>query len=200
MSFQYFLGMFAGLLLIPTTIVYIRSILQGETKPNRVTWWILALITVVVVLSSYSAGARETLWLPVAYALGYICIGIFSIRYGDGPFTLSTLDRVALVGGIASAIAYVIAQSPLVALFLSALSEFIALTPTAVKSYTNPETESRTAWIIGTTASFINLLAIGTWSLGIAAYPIWIFLSNLIIVYFLIRTRRPVAESVVHTV
>ena len=189
MTIQGVLGIFAGALIVPTIGFYVAGILRGTTRPNRVTWWILALISAVVVFSYHDVGAWDTLWLPIAYTISYVVIGLLSFKYGDGPFTLSTLDRVALVGGIASVIAYAFAQSPALALLLSTLSEAIALFPTAVKAYKNPETEDRTAWIIGTTASVINLFAIAEWSLEIAAYPIWVFVSNALIVYFLVRTR-----------
>lgn len=191
MALQEVFGVLAGILALPALGLYVYSILKYKTRPNRVTWWILALISTVVVLSYYGVGARDTLWLPIAYAASYACIGLLSLKYGDGPVSLSTIDRVALVGGMISIAIYWFAQLPLLALFLIALTEFIALVPTAVKSYFSPGTESHSAWIIGTVASFVNLFAISTWSLEIAAYPIWVFISNALILYFLIRKWKP---------
>lgn len=186
MTPQILAGALAGILLVPAFGLYVFSIIKRTTKPNRVTWWILALISTVVVLSYHGVGARNTIWLPIAYAAGYIFIALLSLKYGDGPFSLSILDRVSLAGGVVSAVAYWFAQSPQLALLLSVLTEFIALVPTAVKSYEKPETEDRWAWIIGTIASLVNLFAIGEWSLGIAGYPIWVFLSNAVITSFIL--------------
>ena len=197
MTLQGLLGILAGLLSLPALGFYVWGILRHETKPNRVTWWVFAFISIAVILSYRGVGAWDTLWLPITYALSYVCIGVLSIKYGDGQFSLSWLDRAALIGGIASVIAYCLVSSPLLALFLAMLSEFIAMIPTAIKSYTNPETEDRTAWIIGTLASFVNVLAIGEWSLGIAAYPVWAVASNALIVYLLIRKRVLVRPEIV---
>lgn len=195
MTLQEVFGILAGILTLPAFGLYVYSILNRETKPNRVTWWVLALLSTVIVFSYYEVGARDTLWLPITYAASFTCIGLLSLKYGDGPVSLSTIDRVTLVGGAVGAAIYWFAQLPLLALFSSILTEFIALTPTAIKSYTNPETESRSAWIIGTIASFVNLFAISTWSPEIAAYPIWVFVSNALIMYFLIRKRKLISAS-----
>lgn len=191
MAYQELFGIVAGVLSIPMLGLYIFAILKGTTKPNRVTWWILSLVSIAVLLSYHDLGARDTLWLPIVYTLGYVCTAILSLKYGDGPFSLSTLDRAALGGGIVSVALYWFAEAPLLALFFGVLTECIALIPTAVKSYTNPETEDYPAWMLGTIASLINLFAISEWSLAIAGYPVWVFVSNAFIVYFLIRGKRP---------
>ena len=184
------LGIIAGALYIGGAMgMYIYSVLKGETKPNRVTWWILGLITIVVVLSYHGVGARETLWLPVAYAIGFLSIGALSLKYGDGPFVLNTLDRVVLLGGVISIVVYWFAHSPGFSLLLVTITEGIALAPTAIKAYRSPMTESRTAWTVGTIASVVNLFAITEWSLAIAGYPMWIFLSNSFVLYFLFCRR-----------
>jgi hypothetical protein len=189
------LGIMAGILLIPAFAIYVFSIFKGETRPNRATWWILALISTIAVFSYHGLGARDTIWLPIAYAAGYACIALLSLAYGDGPFSLSFLDRISLAGGLAGAIMYWLIDSPLLALLMVTLTELVALLPTATKSYSNPESENRYAWLLGTLASLLNIFAIGEWSFGIAAYPLWVFASNAVITYFLLRKKRVVPLS-----
>src|SRR5579863_7747282 len=94
MSLALTAGLTAGVVDAISFYPYIRSILKGETKPNRASFAIWAAVGTVIVLSYFSAGARTTIWLPLTYALlGYI-VFILSFKYGVGGFNL--LDLVCL--------------------------------------------------------------------------------------------------------
>ena len=182
-------GIVAGILSFLPCPFYIRSILKGKTRPDRVTWWILALVSGMIAASSWASGARETLWLPIGYALSFFIIAVFSVKYGDGPIQLHLLDRVCLSLAIFSIIVWWAFNSPLIALCMNIVVDFIGLIPTAHKAYVRPWTEDRTAWIIAVTASFLNLFAISEWTFAISAYPIYVFIFNALITYFILRRR-----------
>src|SRR3989344_8778501 len=100
MTIEVFFGLAAGALQLVASAIYIVSILRGKTKPDRVTWWILALVTGMVTVSYFASGARETIWLPAAHTLAFTVFGILSLYYGEGPAALSALDRFALIGAL----------------------------------------------------------------------------------------------------
>lgn len=182
-------GIAAGVLEFASVAVYIRSILKKETLPNRVTWWILALVSGMITASYWASGARETIWLPVAYTTSFIVIGLLSVKYGDGPITLNLLDRACLVGALVSAFIWWFFDSPALALYMNIVIDFIALIPTARKAYMRPRTESKGSWIIAAIASFLNVLAIERWIFVIAAYPIYVCIMNTLITYFIVRRK-----------
>ena len=184
------LGILAGVLDFVTNGIYIRSIVQGRTKPDRVTWWVLGLVSAMITISYYASGARETIWLPVAYTIGFLIIGALSLKYGEGPFRLNLLDRVAVAGALISGFVWWLVRSPVPALFMNMLTEFVGLAPTINKAYRRPWTEDSAAWILGTLASFLNVLAIREWTFAISAYPIYVFLTDAVIVYFILRKRN----------
>jgi|SRR3989344_1128090 len=184
------LGLLAGALELSSLPIYVYSIFCGKTKPSRVTWWVLAIVTGMITLSYYASGARETIWLPAAYTLSFAIVAILSLRYGDGPFTLSLMDRLSLVAAAGSGIVWFFAKSPVPALFMNICTEFAGLVPTMYKAYYRPWTESRLPWAIGTAAAFLNILAIDEWSFVIAAYPLYIFASNAIITAFLFPQKK----------
>lgn len=183
------IGELAGILAFIPCPFYVYSILKGRTKPDRVTWWVLTLVSAMITASYYASGARETIWFPAGYTLSFFIVAIFSIKYGDGPVHLHTLDRVALGGALVSAVVWASLKSPVPALFLNILTELIGLWPTIYKSINRPETEDRTAWVITTIASLVNLFAISEWTLIIATYPLYSFISNSMITYLLVRPR-----------
>src|SRR5882672_4662201 len=93
-----FFGLAAAALELLSLPIYIRSILKGETKPDRVTWWVLSLVSCMIAASYFASGARETVWLPIIYAACMLIVALLSLKFGDGPFSLTTLDRISLGG------------------------------------------------------------------------------------------------------
>jgi hypothetical protein len=184
-------GEIAGVLSLAALPIYLRAILRGTTRPNRVTWWILALVSGMIATSSYASGTRDAIWLPIEYAASFIAIGLLSIRYGDGAARLDTLDSVCLTGALASVAVWWAFDSPQTALYMNIAVDFIAIVPTIKKAYVKPWTEDKAAWAIASLASFINVFAIEQWTFTISAYPLYLFVTNLLITGFVLRPRRP---------
>lgn len=63
-------GLAAGALALVAYIPYVVSILRGNTKPNRATWFIWAVIGAILGASYYASGAEHTAWVTVGYFLG----------------------------------------------------------------------------------------------------------------------------------
>ncbi len=192
MPFHEILGLLAGILAFLPCPLYVYAILKGETKPDRVTWWVLALVSAMIVGTYQSVGAHETIWLPLGYTASFLIVAIFSLRYGDGPAHLNTLDRICLAGALVSIVVWQFLESPFLALLMNMVIEVIALTPTVVKAYTRPQTEDASAWVVTTAASILNLFAISLWTLDIALYPVYVFLTNAAIMYIIIRPRKKI--------
>ncbi len=190
MTIQALFGIAAGILALLPCPFYIRGILKGRTKPDRVTWWILALISGMIAASSWASGARDTVWFPAAYTLSFTIIALFSLKYGDGPFHLHLLDRVCLVLALVSAAVWWSLEAPLLSLIMNICTEFIALLPTMVKAYQRPWTEEKSAWVITTIGSLFNLFAITSWTLAISLYPVYAFVTNAGITTLILRRKK----------
>ncbi len=190
LSIQAFFGIAAGVLALLPCPFYIQGILRGDTKPDRVTWWILALISGMIAASSWASGARDTVWFPAAYTLSFTIIALFSLKYGDGPFHLHLLDRVCLVLALVSAALWWSLEAPFLSLLMNICTECIALLPTMVKAYQRPWTEEKRAWVITTLASMLNLLAVTSWSLAIVLYPVYALITNVGITALILRHKK----------
>jgi hypothetical protein len=179
------IGIAAGVLAFTAAPIYWLDILRGHTKPSRITWWLLSILNAVIVASSYVSGARDTLWIPAAYSLMFFITGILSIKYGEGGW--SGLDRFCLAGAVLALGLWWLLQSPQLTLIITILVDFFALVPTLVKSYKEPDTEGKTAWIVAASASALNIFAIEAWIWTIYLYPVYVFVTNSLIVLFLLR-------------
>ena len=182
-------GIAAGVLSFLPCPLYLYDMWKNKVRPDRVTWWILSFTTGMIAVTYYAIGARDTVWFPIGYTLSFLIAAILSIPYGDGPIKLHTLDRVCLIGAIISAFVWIFLKDPFIALLVAMLTEFTGLVPTTVKAYKRPESESASAWTLTTIASFLNLFALESWTFVLALYPVYVFLTNAPMMYFLLRPK-----------
>ena len=187
LSFQSIIGGVAGTLSAVAYVLYIVSTVKGPTRPNRATWSILTLVGLIILMSYYNEGARETIWVPLAYVLGPLIITLFAIKYGEGGW--KGLDKWCLTGAIAGALLWTISGSALLALLINIGVDLLALLPTIKKAYLRPEGEDRTAWALEAAASFINLAAVKPWTFSIWIYPVYLAVFNGLIAALLIYGR-----------
>jgi energy-converting hydrogenase Eha subunit E len=63
-------------------IPYIRSILNGKTKPHQFTWLIFMIVNGTVALSQFIAGGRLSVLVYVLYFVYALVYFVLSLRYG----------------------------------------------------------------------------------------------------------------------
>jgi hypothetical protein len=181
-------GAIAGATTLLGFVPYWISILRGKTQPNRATWAIWSIVGLILSSSYWAVGARDTIWVPLSYVIGPIVTSILGIRWGEGGWT--RFDRRCLMGTAVSLVLWIALKSPLVALGLNLLIDFLGALPTIAKSARDPEGEDPLAWVLFAIGNGFNLLAIDQWSWAIAAYPIYLFVICVWMVVLLLRPRR----------
>ncbi len=143
---KFYLGIIAGIISLTAYLIYFRSILKGESKPNRVTWWIWTFMGAILALSYYASGARDTIWSPIVEFIGPFATALFAIKYGEGG-AADTTDILCFVGGVFSIILWFITGSPTLALILNLAIDGFAIVPTIKKIISSAgRGESFLAW------------------------------------------------------
>jgi hypothetical protein len=186
-------GKVAGIVSLAAYGPYILAILRGKTRPNRASWWIWTVVGFMLGTSYYCSGADHTLWAPVSYAIGPIATAILSIKYGEGGWT--RFDRCCLLGAGVSVALWWTFGSPLIALLINLLIDFMGALPTIRKAYQEPESEDRVAWTLFVAGNLANLFAVERWTFSIAAYPIYMLLCNGLITTLVFVRRTPKARA-----
>lgn len=182
-------GKLAGIISLSAYAPYILSILRKQTKPNRASWIIWALVSTIIALSYREAGASYAFLTPVGYVVGSTIVFILSIRYGVGGWT--PFDRKCLIGAAISLVIWHIFNSPMSALLINLLINLLGTLPTARKAWYQPETESKVFWSLVSLGSIVNLFAVENWTFSMAVYPVsMIFLIGIVTVPVL-WTKRP---------
>ena len=182
-------GKLAGIISLSAYIPYILSILRKETKPNRASWIIWAIVSTIIALSYREAGASYAFLAPLGYVVGSTIVFILSIKYGVGGWT--PFDRKCLIGTAISLVVWQIFDSPMSALLINLFINLLGTLPTARKAWYQPETEDKVFWILVLLGTFVNLFAVEKWIFSMAVYPVsMVFLIGIVTVPVL-WTKRP---------
>jgi hypothetical protein len=184
-------GKLAGIISLSAYGPYILSILRKETKPNRASWIIWAIVSTIIALSYREAGASYAFLAPVGYVIGSTIVFILSIRHGVGGWT--PFDRKCLIGAAVSLVSWKFFDSPMSALLINLLINLLGTLPTARKVWYYPKTESKVAWSLFSLGSIVNLFAVENWTFSMAVYPVsMIFLIGIVTVPVLWKKRPKV--------
>jgi len=189
------LGLVAGIIALLAYIVYVISIFRGGSKPNRATWWIWAFMGLILALSYDFSGAENTIWVPYVEFLGPLIIAILSLKYGEGGLNDRT-DVICLIGASLSIVLWIIFKNPVVALVTNLVTDSFAIVPTIKKSFLRPEGEDFWAWFGTGVADSLNMFAVERFTFGILVYPIYMLLSDLIIIFILLFRKKNIMRDI----
>lgn len=175
---NFWIAVLGSLISSGAAALYVRSILRGESRPQRVTWWVWA-VSAVVVAASYLASAEEVQWalfLPVSYAVETVIIALLAIRYGTGGW--SRFDLLCIGTAIASLGVWYVTASPFLAVLMNLVVDGAGAVPTVAKVVRDPGGEQSAAWLLTATGALLTLMAIEERTAMALVYPTYVFLSN----------------------
>jgi hypothetical protein len=182
------LGVLAGVLSLLAFVPYVASILRGQTRPNRATWWVWTVCNGILFASYYAAGERRSAWVPLSFTVASLFVALLSLKRGEGG--LSRFDRGCVLSCAAGLILWGLSGSPLTALVINIGVDFAGALPTIRKTYLDPKSESLSAWSLFLAANAVNLFAVEAWSSPSIALPIYYFLITLVIIALAARSPR----------
>ncbi len=181
-------GYTSGILMIISVVPYTRSILRGNTKPQRMTWLIWTVLILIAFFSQLAKGASWSLLLTAGDGIAILFTFILSIKYGVEGFR--KIDIISLAGAGLSLLLWYFTKEPAVALFLIILIDIIGLNLTIQKAWKNPETENWVGWAMCGVGGLFGILAVGSYNFILLAYPIYIcFINSLMAIIILARSR-----------
>lgn len=184
-AFSGIFGIAAGILSFCAYLFYIVAIIKGTTKPNRATWFILALVGIITSVSYKFSGADNTIWVSVSHAIASSIIALLAIKYGVGGWEKT--DMIAFAGAIISLVAWWYFSTPVIALVASLCIDFFGLLPTIKKSWHRPEQEDRLAWTTTQLSNALNFLALDSLAFAVVIYPLYYFVVDGVLLAFLYK-------------
>lgn len=190
---QVYIGYLAGLLgLIPYALL-VLSMKKGLTKPNLAGWVLYTVAMVMIVASSIALNAWQTVWLAIAYVIGQSFV--IGVSFKTGYFSFNRFDYLCLGISFVSLVVWILTDNPLYVLVLNVFVDAMGTIAIANKLYTNPGTEDTKAWTVGLLVAVFNCLAIASFDLSNALYPIYLIFANLLIVILSLKKLKSFYEN-----
>ena len=77
-------GIVAGFMSGSGYLLYVFDMKARGIKPNRATWFVWALVNIIIAVGYVESGATDSKWTMIIYAIGGSVIFIASIFWGEG--------------------------------------------------------------------------------------------------------------------
>src|SRR6266568_4929609 len=108
------IGLSAGLLAFSSAVPYVKDIVWGKTRPERVSWLIWSSLSVIALLSQMAQGVTWGLAVTGGDTLATVLIFVLSITYGVGGWTKR--DLAALAVAMAGLVVWIVIRQPIAAI------------------------------------------------------------------------------------
>ena len=178
-----FLGLFAN-------VPYIIDTLRGKTQPHRISWLVFLLINLINVANQLAVGASHSLWLTVGFCVSQAIIVFLAFRNGIGGF--KKLDIICLIGAVIGMGLWMYFQTPIVSIIANIVAATIALVPTLVKAYKQPQTETKVSWGLGAVAALMGAVAVGSFTIELLLFPVYSCAAQLLVYMVLVAREKPI--------
>jgi len=186
------LGYASGILMILSIIPYARSIFRGKTKPQRTTWLIWSILTIIALFSQFAKGGEWSLLLTLGDAIVIIFVYILSFKYGVGGYEKK--DILTLIGACISLFLWYLTKEPAVALFIIIFIDLLGANLTIIKIWKNPETENWVGWAMCGLGGFLGTLAVGELNFILIVFPLYICIINFTMAIIILYRRRKLSK------
>jgi hypothetical protein len=163
---------------------------RGKSKPNLVTWGLWAFAPLVATGAAISVEADP--WSTVCIFMsgfGPLLVFIFAFIVRQGYWKLSKFDYACGFFSVIALVAWLGADSPVLAILLAAVADLFATLPTVIKAWKFPETETFYTYFVGLFSASIIIPAIPVWNIENAAFQIYLLTVNTILCFVIVRGR-----------
>ncbi len=172
-------------------IIGVTSVIKGSFRPQRMTRFLIFLVSLLFVGTLYAQGDRNSIYMASAQLLGSAVLFYLSLKRGMGGN--NRLDWIVFAMAIVSLIVWQTTNNPLLGLIMSIVTDFIGFVPTLIKMWKYPDTEEWKFYMSDVVASFFSILSIGVFSLSNLVFPIYIFIINIVSVVMILGRKRRLA-------
>lgn len=168
------------------TFSYLKDTLKGNTKPNKVTWFIWALAPMIAFLALIKQGVGIKSLFTFVVGFNPLLVFLASFLNKKAYWKISKLDIICLIFALLGIVLWQVTSIANLAILFSIFADGIAGAPTIIKAYQSPDTENAYVYLGSATSAVITLLTIDIWSFEQFAFPVHI-LTICLLLFVLIK-------------
>ena len=168
---------------------YIKETLQGKTKPNRMSWLMWSATPLIAGVAALADGAGLAA-LPTLISGSSALVGLLaSFANRNAYWKLGRFDYLCGLFSVLALVLWYITREPVIAILFAIISDIFATTPTVIKSWKQPKTETALAYTTGLFNALTSFTAIQTLTFSSIAFPLYWSLANCCIILALYRGK-----------
>lgn len=175
-----FLGIAAVVLNTIGYYPYIRDILRGKVKPQRMTWGIWTILTSIFAVNQIANEGGWSSLFFVSTSILVLVTFLLSLKFGVGGF--GKLDIICFIFALALFIYWATIQNTRISTLVAVNIDLIAIIPTIIKTFKLPDTESYPQWMLAGIGGLLSLFAVPKLDWALIIYPVYIFVANYVVV------------------
>ncbi|MBN3820360.1 hypothetical protein G3N57_29000 [Paraburkholderia sp. Se-20369] len=181
-------GLVGSAVSLLAAIPYGLAIFRRAVRPHLFTWLIWSVVTAIAAAGQWVAGAGPSAWCTAAIAATCLLTCVASIFRGERGWTVS--DWVFLGAALSAIPVWVLTEDPTASICLVTLIELAGLGPTIRKTFRDPWSESLAYFALCVVKYVLAVLALRSWSVAVAFYPIVNIAASLGVCTLMIVRRR----------
>ncbi|MGE5474196.1 MAG: hypothetical protein ACM3UU_08255 [Ignavibacteriales bacterium] len=170
-------------------VFYIKEILRGNIKPNKLTWLLWAISPLIATAAAISDGVRLSILPTFMAGFGPLIVFITSFMNKDAYWELGKFDYLC---GFFSALALIlwgITKEPSIAIAFLIVSDGFAAVPTLIKAWKHPETENAAPYLAEIFSALTSFAAIEVWNFSSAAFPTYLVILDTLLALSIYKGR-----------
>jgi hypothetical protein len=173
---------------------YLRSVLQGKTRPHVFSWIIWGSTTFVVFLAQLVDRGGAGAW-PIGVS-GIITLYVAVLAYTKkSDYTITGTDWLFLVLAMTSLPIWYLTSDPLWAVVILTTVDILGFGPTFRKAYFLPNQEQLTFFVLIGLRNLISIAALAHYSLTTVLFPAVTGAACLMFILMVVYRRRIRAAS-----
>jgi hypothetical protein len=169
---------------------YVRTILRGEAAPNRVTWFLWAVVPAIAGAAQLSSGVGLSTLVVLSAGVGPACVVLASFVGGSGSWQLGTFDYLCGACSLAALALWAMTGDPIVAIVLSILADAAAALPTVRKAWLDPASEDRSAYLMSFAGMVLGILSVRETTFSAYAFNGYLVMATATLVLILYWPRK----------
>lgn len=180
----------ASVIGVASLLPYFRDIFWGKTRPHVLTWFLWGTLTGIAFFAQLMAGGGVGAWATGIESVACFTISILALSHGDRD--IRVFDWAAFIAAFAGIFLWYATKDALSAVVIATVIDIAAYAPTFRKAYGKPEEETVSAFSFSAVRWMLVLVALESFNLTTALYPISVAFTDILFVsMLLIRRQQP---------
>ena len=157
---------------------YLYETIVGQAQPNRITWLLWGIFPMVIFVAQRAQGVEGVSWASFVAGFTPLLVVAASFFNKKAYWKSEPRDYVLMAAAVIGIVLWAMTDNPNLALLFSLVADMLAGTPTLIKAYRHPGSESWIAYAISAIGFGVSLLSVQTYNVANATFVAYLFILN----------------------